>query len=214
MTDQNKSVSELESDIAKSRERLAATIDELAFRAQPKNIVEEQKRALRSTLMSKYRSFMGTTTDDGYGIAYDEDASAADIAKAKAEDLKLQAKVKADELKAQATAKASSLRTQATSKVQDLKSSRPSTASGTSGPGFTSTTTNADGTTTYVTEGAGSTDLKTRAQVVADQARLKLDEVTHDSDGELRTDRVATGLAVLGAALVAMGVAKRNGDED
>ncbi|MCH8613500.1 DUF3618 domain-containing protein [Arsenicicoccus dermatophilus] len=211
MTDQNKSVSELESDIAKSRERLAATIDELAFRAQPKNIVEEQKRALRSTLMSKYRSFMGTTSADGYGIAHDEDASAVDIAKAKAEDLKLQAMVKADELKAQATAKAGDLKAQATAKVQDLTSSR---SSSTSGQGFASTTTNADGTTTYVTEGAAGTDLKTRAQVAADQARLKLDEVTHDSDGELRTDRVATGLAVLGAALVAMGVAKRNGDED
>ena len=54
MTEQpNKSVSDLESDIAKSRERLAATIDELAFRAQPKNIVADQKRQLRETVMAE-----------------------------------------------------------------------------------------------------------------------------------------------------------------
>ncbi|AKT51492.1 DUF3618 domain-containing protein [Arsenicicoccus sp. oral taxon 190] len=178
---QEKSLSDLESDIAKSRERLAATIDELAYRAQPKNIVAAQKRQLRDTLRAKYNSFMGTssesTTEPSTTIYRGErtttygQPSTVDQAKAKAEELKATAADKLDELKA---------RTESHGQHADTT-----------------------GQTSFA-------DLRTRAQVKADQARLKLDEATHDADGELRADRVATGLAVAGAVLVSLGVARRN----
>ena len=173
MTEQpNKSVSDLESDIAKSRERLAATIDELAFRAQPKNIVADQKRQLRETVMAKYHSLMGTSAG----------ASVADQAKAKAEELKTTATLKAEELKATATAKIDELKSRSESQGQHADPSSQTSFA----------------------------DLKSRAQVKADQARLKVDEATHDADGELRLERVATGLAAVGAVLISMGVARRN----
>jgi hypothetical protein len=45
-----RSVSEIESDIAAARQRLAGTVDELAFRAQPKEIARRQKEAARVKL--------------------------------------------------------------------------------------------------------------------------------------------------------------------
>ena len=129
MTEQpNKSVSDLESDIAKSRERLAATIDELAFRAQPKNIVADQKRQLRETVMAKYHSLMGTSAGATTGPSHyssagttttsHSDASVADQAKAKAEELKTTATLKAEELKATATAKIDELKSRSESQGQ------------------------------------------------------------------------------------------------
>lgn len=193
MTEQpNKSVSDLESDIAKSRERLAATIDELAFRAQPKNIVADQKRQLRETVMAKYHSLMGTSAGATTGPSHyssagttttsNSDASVADQAKAKAEELKTTATLKAEELKATATAKIDELKSRSESHGQHADPAAQTTFA----------------------------DLRSRAQVKADQARLKVDEATHDADGELRMDRVATGLAAAGAVLISLGVARRN----
>ena len=193
MTEQpNKSVSDLESDIAKSRERLAATIDELAFRAQPKNIVADQKRQLRETVMAKYHSLMGTSagattgpshySSAGTSTTSHSDASVADQAKAKAEELKTTATLKAEELKATATAKIDELKSRSESQGQHADPSSQTSFA----------------------------DLKSRAQVKADQARLKVDEATHDADGELRLERVATGLAAVGAVLISLGVARRN----
>lgn len=193
MTEQpNKSVSDLESDIAKSRERLAATIDELAFRAQPKNIVADQKRQLRETVMAKYHSLMGTSAGATTGPSHfssagttttsHSDASVADQAKAKAEELKTTATLKAEELKATATAKIDELKSRSESQGQHADPSSQTSFA----------------------------DLKSRAQVKADQARLKVDEATHDADGELRLERVATGLAAVGAVLISLGVARRN----
>lgn len=195
MSEQPKSVSDLETDIAKSRERLAATIDELAFRAQPKNIVAEQKRQIRATVMDRYHAIMGNSSRGGSQpttvgdertrtiATYGDEPSKADQAKAKAEELKATAMGKAEELKATATAKVDELRSRGESHGQHAAET-----SGQSGLG----------------------DLKTRAQVQADRARLKFDEATHDADGELRVERVATGLAAVGATLIALGVAKRN----
>ena len=193
MTEQpNKSVSDLESDIAKSRERLAATIDELAFRAQPKNIVADQKRQLRETVMAKYHSLMGTSAGATTGPSHyssagttttsHSDASVADQAKAKAEELKTTATLKAEELKATATAKIDELKSRSESHGQHADPAAQTTFA----------------------------DLRSRAQVKADQARLKVDEATHDADGELRLERVATGLAAVGAVLISLGVARRN----
>ncbi|WP_286958959.1 DUF3618 domain-containing protein [Arsenicicoccus sp. UBA7492] len=193
MTEQpNKSVSDLESDIAKSRERLAATIDELAYRAQPKNIVADQKRQLRETVMAKYHSLMGTSAGATTGPSHyssagttttsHSDASVADQAKAKAEELKTTATLKAEELKATATAKIDELKSRSESHGQHADPAAQTTFA----------------------------DLRSRAQVKADQARLKVDEATHDADGELRMDRVATGLAAAGAVLISLGVARRN----
>lgn len=191
MTEQpNKSVSDLETDIAKSRERLAATIDELAYRAQPKNIVADQKRQLRDSLMAKYHSFMGTSASATTGpsrysattTTTHADASVADQAKAKAEELKATATLKAEELKATATAKIDDLKSRSESQGQHADPSSQTSFA----------------------------DLKSRAQVKADQARLKVDEATHDADGELRLERVATGLAAVGAVLISLGVARRN----
>jgi len=199
----NKSVSDLESDIAKSRERLAATIDELAFRAQPKNIVADQKRQLRETVMAKYHSLMGTSagattgpshySSAGTSTTSHSDASVADQAKAKAEELKTTATLKAEELKTTATLKSEELKATATAKIDELKSRSENHGQ------------HADpaAQTTFA-------DLRSRAQVKADQARLKVDEATHDADGELRMDRVATGLAAVGAVLISLGVARRN----
>lgn len=191
MTEQpNKSVSDLETDIAKSRERLAATIDELAYRAQPKNIVADQKRQLRDSLMAKYHSFMGTSASATTGpsrysattTTTHADASVADQAKARAEELKATATLKAEELKATATAKIDELKSRSESQGQHADPSSQTSFA----------------------------DLKSRAQVKADQARLKVDEATHDADGELRLERVATGLAAVGAVLISLGVARRN----
>jgi hypothetical protein len=41
-------VSSLETDIEQTRERLAATIDELVYRASPKTIVRREVRAVRA----------------------------------------------------------------------------------------------------------------------------------------------------------------------
>ncbi|HET7476215.1 MAG TPA: DUF3618 domain-containing protein [Dermatophilaceae bacterium] len=59
MTEDSKSVDELESDIATTRTHLAGTIDELTTRAQPKEIA---RRQLASTKASLDRA---TRTEDG-----------------------------------------------------------------------------------------------------------------------------------------------------
>ena len=44
------SVDAIEADIEQTRDRLAATIDELAFRAQPKEIARREVASLKSSL--------------------------------------------------------------------------------------------------------------------------------------------------------------------
>lgn len=50
MSQEGKSVDELESDIATTRDRLAGTIDELATRAQPKEIARRQLVTTKASL--------------------------------------------------------------------------------------------------------------------------------------------------------------------
>lgn len=188
----NQSVSHLESEIAASRARLASTIDEITFRAQPKQIVEHQKRQLVHGLKERYHSLMGTgQSATGSRFADDRGPSKVDEVKAKA-----------DELKAQATAKVDELKAQATTKVDEVKAK-----TGSDDPAVT----RADQRAVYRAGSSSSgTDLAAQARATSDQARLKLDELTHDEYGELRTDRIALGLAALGAALIGAGVAQRN----
>lgn len=192
----NQSVSHLESEIAASRARLASTIDEITFRAQPKQIVEHQKRQLVHGLKERYHALMGTgQSATGSRFADDRGPSKVDEVKAKA-----------DELKAQATAKVDELKAQATTKVDEVKAK-----TGSDDPAVTRADYRAD---QRAVDRAGSsssgTDLAAQARATSDQARLKLDELTHDEYGELRTDRIALGLAALGAVLISAGVAQRN----
>ena len=63
-TSDSRSTQEIEKEIEQSRARLAATVDELAFRVKPKNLAQRQ-------LASTRRSLYGAThTDDG-GIKYE-----------------------------------------------------------------------------------------------------------------------------------------------
>ncbi|MGV1008107.1 MAG: DUF3618 domain-containing protein [Dermatophilaceae bacterium] len=55
----NRSVVQIEAEIAVTRERLAATIDELAYRAQPRTIVR------REVDSAKQRFTRATRYDDG-----------------------------------------------------------------------------------------------------------------------------------------------------
>ncbi|GMA18639.1 DUF3618 domain-containing protein [Arsenicicoccus piscis] len=184
----NQSVSHLESEIAASRARLASTIDEITFRAQPKQIVEHQKRQLVHGLKERYHSLMGTGQGaTGSRFADDRGPSKVDEVKAKA-----------DELKAQATAKVDELKAQATTKVDEVKAK-----TGSDDPAVTRADYRAGSS-------SSGTDLAAQARATSDQARLKLDELTHDEYGELRTDRIALGLAALGAVLIGAGVAQRN----
>ncbi len=54
-----RSVSQIEADIAGARERLATTVDELAFRSQPKEIARRQVESARAALVT------ATRTEDG-----------------------------------------------------------------------------------------------------------------------------------------------------
>lgn len=205
-SDQNASVADLEAEIAASRERLARNIDEIVHRAQPKTIVAQQKAQLRSTLKSKYSSLMGTDQTDSYTRTGEIDPKAD--AKAKAADLKSTVAGKAEELKAQAAAKADELKVQASAKAEELKGQATAKL-----PSRGDSSSDVPGTrASFKSErdaDAGS-ELLSQARVKSDQARLKIDEMTHTEDGELRTDRVAAGLAGLGAVLVGLGAAKRN----
>lgn len=48
---QSRSVTQIEADLRASRARLANTIDQLAFRAQPKEIVRREKASARQKFM-------------------------------------------------------------------------------------------------------------------------------------------------------------------
>jgi hypothetical protein len=48
---QSRSVTQIEADLRASRARLANTVDQLAFRAQPKEIVRREKAAARRKFM-------------------------------------------------------------------------------------------------------------------------------------------------------------------
>lgn len=183
-SDQNASVADLEAELAASRERLARNIDELVYRAQPKTIMAQQKSQLRAAFKSRYAAIMGTDQGDSYTRTGEAQSgpSLKETVAGKAEELKAQAAAKAEELKAQAAAKLPN------SSSDDAAGTRASFKSERDGEGG---------------------DLMAQARVKTDQARLKLDELTHTEEGELRTDRVAAGLAGLGAVLVAVGAAQR-----
>ena len=52
----SKSVGDIEADIAAARQRLAGTVDELTFRAQPKEIMRRQKASLQATFTQATRT--------------------------------------------------------------------------------------------------------------------------------------------------------------
>ena len=56
----NRSVAQIEAEIATTRERLAATIDQLAFRAQPKNIVRREVDSARTAFTRATRNEDGS----------------------------------------------------------------------------------------------------------------------------------------------------------
>lgn len=51
-----KSVGDIEADIAAARQRLAGTVDELAFRAQPKEIMRRQKESFEAKFAEATRT--------------------------------------------------------------------------------------------------------------------------------------------------------------
>ena len=175
-SDQNDSVAELEAEIAASRDRLARNIDELAFRAQPKQIIKSQKESLVASLKGRYQSFMGTSQRETYHPYSEDIGEERPGMKGRIETLKAQASAKADELKAQAEAKVA--------QVKDR------TGAGESTVAFVDT----EGGAT-VRQGTDAADRGSQARLTADQARLKLDEMTHTPDGDLRTDRIADVIA-------------------
>ncbi len=59
MSQAGKSIEDIENEIAATRQRLAATVDELAYRAQPKQIALRQKESARAAFTS------ATQTPDG-----------------------------------------------------------------------------------------------------------------------------------------------------
>jgi anti-sigma-K factor RskA len=59
MSEQGQSVEQLQAQIEAARSRLAGTIDELAFRAQPQQIVARQKESVRASFAQ------ATHTEDG-----------------------------------------------------------------------------------------------------------------------------------------------------
>lgn len=56
----NRSAAQIEAEIATTRERLAATIDQLAFRAQPKNIVRREVDSARNAFTRATRNEDGS----------------------------------------------------------------------------------------------------------------------------------------------------------
>ncbi|WP_168581858.1 DUF3618 domain-containing protein [Gephyromycinifex aptenodytis] len=69
----NRSLDQIEKDIAQHRERLASTIDELAYRVKPANIAKRQVAEGRSALYS----FTHTETGE---LRYDVVGGAAGVA--------------------------------------------------------------------------------------------------------------------------------------
>lgn len=55
----NSSVSRIESDIERTRARLAATVDELAYRVQPSTLLKRETEAAKSSF------YQATRTSDG-----------------------------------------------------------------------------------------------------------------------------------------------------
>lgn len=71
-TSDSRSTQEIEKEIEQSRARLAATVDELAFRVKPKNLAQRQLASTRRGLYS------ATHTHDG-GIKYEVVAPAVAV---------------------------------------------------------------------------------------------------------------------------------------
>lgn len=59
-----KSAKQIEAELAASRSRLAGTIDELAFRAQPKEIAKRQTESARLALTDATRTADGDLRND------------------------------------------------------------------------------------------------------------------------------------------------------
>lgn len=59
-----KTAKQIESELAASRTRLAGTIDELAFRAQPKEIAKRQTESARLALTDATRTADGELRND------------------------------------------------------------------------------------------------------------------------------------------------------
>jgi len=56
MSEQGQSIDEIEAEIKAARARLAGTIDELAYRAQPQQIVARQKESLMASFAPATRA--------------------------------------------------------------------------------------------------------------------------------------------------------------
>ncbi len=56
---QGQSVEQLQAEIEQARARLAATVDELAFRAQPAQIVQREQERLRAAFLHATRDEQG-----------------------------------------------------------------------------------------------------------------------------------------------------------
>ena len=56
MSEQGQSIDEIEAEIKAARARLAGTIDELAYRAQPQQIVARQKESLMASFADATRA--------------------------------------------------------------------------------------------------------------------------------------------------------------
>ncbi|GMA39055.1 DUF3618 domain-containing protein [Mobilicoccus caccae] len=69
----NRSLDEIEMDIARNRDSLAATIDELAFRVKPANVAKRQTAEAKSAL------YAATHGPDG-SLRYDVVGAAAGVA--------------------------------------------------------------------------------------------------------------------------------------
>ena len=69
MSEQDKSVQQIEADIAASRTRLAGTIDELTTRAQPKEIARRQADSAKSSFMAATHTPEGDLRIERIGAA-------------------------------------------------------------------------------------------------------------------------------------------------
>ncbi|MBC9957102.1 DUF3618 domain-containing protein [Yimella sp. cx-51] len=64
-----KSAKEIEAELQASRQRLAGTIDELAFRAQPREIAKRQVETVKLKASEATRTPEGDVAGDKLGIA-------------------------------------------------------------------------------------------------------------------------------------------------
>ena len=67
--DGGRSIEQIEADIATTRERLADTIDQLAYRAQPKQIARRQARSAQDALTEATRNPDGSLRTERITVA-------------------------------------------------------------------------------------------------------------------------------------------------